>query len=122
MEIKGTFIKQLEQKTGLSKAGKEWIKREFVIQTPGQYGKEVCIQAFNDKGDVIDGLAEGEGLTISIDLESRAFNDKYYTSVNAFKISVDSPRSSTDTHRQAAPIATVPVFQYQDDGSSDLPF
>lgn len=103
MEIKGAIVKHLPNATGEGKNG-PWIKREFILQPPGQYAKPVCIQAFGDKGDVLEGLAEGEEILVHYDLESREYNSRWYTSVNAWKIEVPSTGASTGgTSRNAAP-------------------
>ncbi|WP_018622049.1 DUF3127 domain-containing protein [Spirosoma luteum] len=123
MDIKGAFVKQLEQKTGQGKNG-PWIKREFVINTGGQYPKEVCIEAFNDKGDLVDGFVEGEEISVSYDLESREYNGRYYTAVKAYKISSATTGASSggSAPRQQSAQKQEPVFQPTQDESNDLPF
>jgi hypothetical protein len=90
MEIKGKLVKKLEVETGTSKAGKEWQKQNFVINTGDQFNPEVCIGLFGDKVDLLNGVNVGDELTVSINVSSREFNGKYYTQVDGWKIAKGS--------------------------------
>lgn len=85
MEITGTITKLLELKTGINKAGKQWTKQDFIIETPGQYPKTVLLSAWGD----ITVPQQGTTITASIDIESREYNGKYYTDVKAYKITTN---------------------------------
>jgi len=86
MQVKGTLLQILKMETGVSKAGKEWKKQDFVIETNEQFPKKVCFTLFNDKVNLLVGIPEGEELEISFDIESREFNNKWYHNLNAWKI------------------------------------
>jgi len=86
MEIKGKLVKKLEVETGTSKAGKDYKKQNFVINTGDQFNPEVCIGLFGDKVDLLNGVNVGDELTVSINISSREFNGKYYTQVDGWKI------------------------------------
>ncbi len=88
MEIKGKLIKIMPVQTGQGKNG-EWKKQDIVLETEGTYPKKVCISVWGDKINV-SSLAIGNMLNASIDIESREFNDKWYTNVTAWKIDVVS--------------------------------
>jgi hypothetical protein len=85
MEINGKIIELLPEKTGESGNG-PWRKQEFILETDGQYPKKVCFMAWGDKIDQFD-IKQGEDLVVSIDLESREYNDRWYTDVKAWKVS-----------------------------------
>ena len=74
MELDGKIILDLGMQTGTSKAGREWKKREWVLETFGQYPKKVKFHVFGDKADTI-GIEVGNSYTLSVDAESREFND-----------------------------------------------
>ena len=101
MEISGKIIEVLEVKSGQSANG-EWRKQEYVLETEAQYPKKVCFMAWGDKIDQFD-IKTGEHLTVSIDLESREDNGRWYTDVKAWKVS----RGGADTDY-------APSFQSQD--------
>ena len=48
LKIKGRITKVLDVESGTSKAGKEWKKQNFVIDTGDQYNPDVCFQLFGD--------------------------------------------------------------------------
>lgn len=84
MEIQGKTIATLPIESGTSKSGNSWQKRNFVIETPGQYPKKICFQLFGDK--VNDCPNVGEEVKVSFDPESREWNGKWFTQLNAWKV------------------------------------
>ena len=87
MEISGKIIELLPEKSGQSTNG-GWRKREYVLETEAQYPKKVCFMAWGDKIDQF-GLKQGERVTVSVDLESREYNGRWYTDVKAWKVARD---------------------------------
>ena len=85
MEIKGTIKKKLK-KNGTSKAGNEWQKIDVIIQQHGEYGKEVSVTAFGDEAiESVNRFNEGDSVEVSVNVESREFNGKYYTNITGWK-------------------------------------
>jgi Domain of unknown function (DUF3127) len=84
LEITGKVIEILEEKSGEGKNG-TWRKQEFILETPGQYPKSVCVMVWGDNIDKF-GVQDGETLTAQIDVQSREFNGKWYTDVKAWRI------------------------------------
>lgn len=85
--LEGTVKTVLPLQSGISKAGNEWKKQEFVIETTEQYPKAVKFTLFGDKVDNFGVfLLEGNQVTVHFDAESREFNGKYYTDLNAYKV------------------------------------
>lgn len=72
--------------SGVSKAGNEWRKREIVIETLGAYPRKVKITFFGDRSDMPTVHQEGDEVSIWVDIESREFNGRWYTEVNAYRI------------------------------------
>lgn len=75
---------------GTSKAGKEWKKATVVIETEGQYPKKIAMDNLKN-ADTFGALAVGTVGTFHIDIESREFNGRWYTSVGCYKWDVASP-------------------------------
>jgi hypothetical protein len=97
MELTGKIIQVLPEKSGTSARG-EWRKQEYVIEIPGDYPKKVCFMAWGDRIDQFN-IQEGQELTVSIDLESREYNGRWYTDVKAWKVapaSGDGTPAETD--------------------------
>ena len=85
MEIKGKIIECLPVKSGQSSNG-EWRKQEYVLETASQYPKKVCFMVWGEKVEQF-AIQKGESVEVSIDLESREYNGRWYTDVKAWKVS-----------------------------------
>lgn len=70
--------------SGTSKAGNNWKKKEYVLETHDTYPRKVFFNFWGDKADQYP-LEVGEEVTISFDLESREYNGRWYTDVKAWK-------------------------------------
>ncbi len=122
MEIKGKIIRILPLQKGKSAKG-EWKKQDFIIETQEQYPKKVCITVWNDKFDL--NSFEGKLVTVSFDIESREFKERWYTDVKAWKI------ESLDENKQEAPeqpwpkdeeLKDLPWDEESENDADDLPF
>lgn len=85
MDFEAKVIQYLGETTGTSKAGNPWKKKEWVVETFGQYPKKVKVQCFGDKSDGMN-LEPGRDYILSVDLESREFNGRWYTDVSVFRV------------------------------------
>lgn len=121
MQVKGTLLQVLKQESGVSKAGKEWKKQDFVIETNEQFPKKVCFTLFGDKISLIDGITEGAEIEVFFSVESRDFNGKWYHNINAWKIESASAASSAKSYPPEFSTADVPP-EPMDDSGNDLPF
>lgn len=83
MEIEGRIIYDLPLQSGTSKAGNAWKKKEWVLETFGNYPRKVKFHVFGDRVDTMR-LEQGKDYVLSFDLESREFNGKWYTDVNVY--------------------------------------
>ena len=84
LKITGEVTKVLEEETGEGKNG-TWRKQAFILKTPGEYPKEICIIQWGDSIDKF-GVKSGETLTAHIDIQSREYNSRWYTDVKAWKV------------------------------------
>ncbi|MEY2704407.1 MAG: hypothetical protein RL407_469 [Bacteroidota bacterium] len=85
MDLSGKIIEQLQEVSGNSKSGNSWRKKEYIVETEGQYPKKVCVALWGDKIDQF-ALKVGEQVTLGIDVESREYNGRWYTEVKAYKV------------------------------------
>ena len=88
MEIKAKLIKKLPVLTGKSKNG-EWKKQDIIVETIERYSKSICISVWGEKIED-ELLKEGEILDISINIESREYNEKWYTEVKVWRIQLSN--------------------------------
>lgn len=84
MEIEGMIIHALEPKSGQStKTGNMWKKKEYVLETTGQYPRKVKFDVWGDRADTMI-FELGKSYSISVDIESREYNGNWYTDVKAY--------------------------------------
>ena len=100
------IIKDLGETGGISKAGNQWKKHEWVLETLGNYPRKVKFHVFGDRADTIT-FEMGKSYVISIDIESREFNERWYTDVSAF-----AARPSDQQMAPQAPAAGQPANPY----------
>ena len=46
LTLRGKLSRKLSVESGTSKAGKDWQKQSFLVDTGSQYNPEVCFQLF----------------------------------------------------------------------------
>lgn len=97
LQIKGKITEVLRAESGVSKAGNEWKKQEFVVETTEQFPKKICFTLFNDKTSLLEGFQAGSEVEVSFNLESREFNGKWFHNINAWKIEKPSSGNQADT-------------------------
>jgi len=115
MELKGKVIQILPTQTGMGKKG-QWKKLEFIVETQAQYPKKVCLSAWGDKIDQFN-LVAGEMVSVSVDLESREYNGRWYTEARAWKI-----EKSGSAAPSAPPVGDEPFETAASGTTDDLPF
>jgi len=125
MEIKGKIVQVLEEKSGTSAKG-GWRKQEYVLETQDQYPKKICFMAWGDKIDDF-AIKENQELEVSIDIESREFNGRWYTDVKAWKVASTGGAKGTSQSAET-PQNSAPMPDEEPDGldlsndNDDLPF
>lgn len=92
MDIKGKIIQKMDPVGGVSKAGNQWKKQEYVMETLDSYPKKVKFDFFGDRADQYP-LEVGDIITLSYDIESREFNGRWYTDIRGFKAVKEDPNS-----------------------------
>jgi uncharacterized protein DUF3127 len=86
MEITGKIISIQPSTSGTSKANKPWTKQSFVIETQETYPKKVAIDVMNDKVEQLSHYKVGDTITCGINIDSREYNGRWYTQINAWKL------------------------------------
>lgn len=86
MEIEGTLIKILPVESGQKIGGGEWTSQTIIVESEGQYPKSVAVNLFGEKISLLNGIQLNDKLKVSINVESREYNEKWFTKVNAWKI------------------------------------
>ena len=86
MEFEGTVFRIMPATSGQSARG-PWQRQEviFDMKSQSQYPRKICVTFFN-KAEEVARLTVGAEYTVSIDVESREYNGKWYTDVRAWRI------------------------------------
>ena len=108
MDIKGKIIQKLELQSGVSKAGNQWKKQEYVLETLDSYPKKVKFDFFGDRADQYP-LEVGDVITLSYDIESREFNGRWYTDIRGFKAMKEDPAMAGAAPAPYPPAAGAPA-------------
>ncbi|MCM1111518.1 MAG: DUF3127 domain-containing protein [Clostridium sp.] len=122
MEVQGKIIVDLGEQTGVSKAGNNWKKHEYVLETHDTYPKKVHFDFFGERADQYP-LSVGDEVTLSFDIESREYMGRWYTSIRGWKA-----EKAAATAPQGAPqeipggFPPPPMEPIGGDSNSDLPF
>lgn len=121
MQLTAKLIQVMPLQSGTGKSGNEWKKQNIIVETEGQFPKKICISIWGDRINP-DQLTIGNNLTIDFDLESREYNEKWYTDVKAWKIEVANEQQmppAEDAFQGSSDTAQAPLPENPED---DLPF
>ncbi|UOE41153.1 DUF3127 domain-containing protein [Chryseobacterium suipulveris] len=125
MELQGTVKKISDIQTFAS----GFQKREMVLTTEEQYPQPINIEFLQEKGELLNGLKEGDKVKVGINLRGREWTSpqgevKYFNSIIGWRIEKLDGAADFNEPVEAKPAATQPVenknvFEEEDD---DLPF
>lgn len=130
MELEGTVMRILPLVKGTSARG-EWSKQEMIIELKSEFNRKVCISFWGDKVQDAASLREGDNVNLSVNIESREYNGRWFTEVRAWKINKNGA-SASNAYPATAPTNLPPItassFDSDNTASSssdeidDLPF
>lgn len=122
MEIEGMIIRDLGLLEGVSKAGNPWKKHEYVLETLGQYPRKVKFTVFGERTNTIT-FELGKSYVIQVDVESREFNERWYTDITAYAARPsEAPAGSQGGFAPQAPAAPANPFASQPQQPAGNPF
>jgi len=85
MEFEGTVYKIMPVTKGTSARG-EWQRQDVVFEMQdGAYTRKICVTFFNRPDDVAR-LREGATYNVSVNIESREYNGRWYTDIRAWRL------------------------------------
>lgn len=115
MTLQGTITRILPTELGQAKNGRQWNKQGYIVEYgEGNYPKQVAVYLWGELA-ANNPLSLGEEVTLEINLESREYNNRWYTEVKCWRITErkTSAQSAVLSHQQL-PTSQAP--------STDLPF
>ena len=80
----------------ITEVGKNALqKREFVIETADQYPQLIKFELITDNTKLIDTNHVGASAEVHFNIRGREWNEKFFTSLQAWKINLQSNDDST---------------------------
>jgi hypothetical protein len=131
LDFTGKLIKVMPELSGQSSKG-GWRKQDFVLEDNStQYPKKACFQAWGDKIDLVQTFQVGDEIKVHFNIESREYNDKWFTDLRIWKVEAGSESETTQssfTKNNTSGKSKVPdfpdvdTFKSSGDDDGDLPF
>lgn len=84
MDFLAKVIQKFPIESGTSRSGNPWSKQSWLVQTFDQYPRTVKVDAMGRAIENVN-MEEGKTYRLSIDVESREFNGRWYTDVKVFR-------------------------------------
>ena len=88
MKVTAKITKVMEATSGTSATGKEWKKLSFLAETTEEYNNLYCFEVFGE--EKVDNFLKfnkvGQLVDIDFNVKTNEWKDKYFTSLQAWKI------------------------------------
>ena len=70
----------------------EWVKQEVVFELVGdQFSRKICVGFWNDKAPSAAALRVGERVVVSVNIESRERNGRWFTEARGWRFTILAP-------------------------------
>jgi hypothetical protein len=97
---------------------KGFTKREFVVTVEdGKYPQDIALECVQDKVTLLDGLKEGQMVTVTFDIRGREYNGRYFNNLQAWRIKAEGGATADDDRPPVPDDAQAPG-EFDD----DIPF
>lgn len=123
--IEGQITAILPETRGVGQRG-EWVSQDFVLKTDDNYPKNICFTILGADKIKEANIRIGDVVSIGVNLESREFKGRWYTSIKAWSV---KKKSKGQAAKQAPPAPTPQPSQPTQtqtsssaDNTDDLPF
>ena len=100
-----------------------FCKRLVVVKTDAQYQNELPFELMKDKTSLVDGCAIGDTITAEINLNGREYNNKWYLSASAWKITTQADAyQAAETTQEPAPSDYFGMGEPAQEDQGEIPF
>lgn len=122
MEFEGTVYKIMPVTKGTSARG-EWQRQDVVFEyADGTYSRKICVTFFNKPEDAAR-LREGATYQVSVNVESREYNGRWYTDIRAWRLQPKQNEAPAAPMPDMPPIGAEPTYASAPAAEvDDLPF
>ena len=126
MEYSGKIVEVGELKSGTSsKTGNGWCSCQYVmLDASSQREKHIAFEVFGkEKIDEFD-IQAGDNVTVTLDLESRVWNQRWFTNVRCVKCEKEKPQQVEEPAKSEEKVIknAEPAPKKQEQPYNDLPF
>ena len=108
MEFEGVVYKIMPVTRGTSARG-DWQRQEVIFELPQEFSRKICVIFFNKESDVAR-LREGMICTVSVNIESREYNGKWYTDVRAWRVQPKEETAAAPAMPDMPPFTEEPAY------------
>lgn len=116
---------KLHKKFDVEQKTESFRAREFVLHVEeGNYPQYVKFQLTQDRCELVDQYNEGDLIKVYFDLRGREWNGKYFTNLNAWRITPPEQAASNNTGDESFPENPFPTAEEapSSEDFDDLPF
>ena len=117
LKVTGTIMKVLEVEQGTSKAGKEWQKLSFILDTKTEYNNIYCFEMFGEEkvNQFNQYNKVGDEVEVSFNVSTNEWKDKYFTSLSAWRVFKATAEAQESAQQEPASVNA-------EESEDDLPF
>lgn len=72
------------EQSGISKTGNAWRRVEYILETEESHSHKIAVSVMNARISEFN-LAVGDRVELTVDVDSREFNGKWYTNLTAYR-------------------------------------
>ena len=84
-----------------------FTKREIIIETDGKYPQLIKLELFKDQTELTNGLKPEDPVTASFNLRGNEHNGKYYTNLQAWRLSKDQAPGQQAPSQPRQPLSQI---------------
>ena len=84
-----------------------FTKREIIIETDGKYPQLIKLELFKDQTELTNGLNPEDPVTASFNLRGNEHNGKYYTNLQAWRLSKDQTPGQQAPNQPRQPLSQI---------------
>ena len=120
MEFEGVVLKKLPAVQGEGARGK-WVRQDVVFEVPGDFSRKIVVTFFN-KTDDLASLVEGATYTVSINIDAREYNGRWFNDIRAWRIQPKQQAEPAAPIGYGEPVAAAMPPVAPIDDVDDMPF
>ncbi len=118
LKIKGKLIKDF----GIVEVSDKFRKREFVIETDGDYTQKVKFQLTQNKVYLLDNCKDGCDLTVHFNIRGNEWKENFYVNLDAWRLEKGNSGSTNSAPKTENEPKKEQPKENITEGEDDLPF